>query len=279
MKFLIGVVLILGVVFAGFYLKERPAALDSKLEQYITQAEASGDVFKAAVYVEDLETGQSYGYKSNDEFRPKSIGKVIVLMSIFKEAETNPEVLKKRLDYNSFFNRGAHYAPNDLQNGTYTALQLISQVIKESDDGALWRLDDAGKNKVVQEALGIPVPKEDEIYYISPKDVSKMFKALYHGTFMSRESSDKALSMLLETKFNKGIEAGVPKEVKVANKFGEDVIYDVNTVVGAGLNDCGIVYTERPYVICVMTQGKSFEVLERTIAEISRITYTELSKN
>jgi hypothetical protein len=62
----------------------------------------------------------------------------------------------------------------------------------------------------------------------------------------------------------------VPKETVVSHKFGVRDFGD-GTVQ---LHDCGIVYAPKvTYVLCVMTQGKNLTDLERTIGDVSRITY------
>jgi beta-lactamase class A len=67
--------------------------------------------------------------------------------------------------------------------------------------------------------------------------------------------------------------AGVPAGISVANKFGERELADGTRQ----LHDCGIVYhPERPYVLCVMTKGASFEQLSRTVADVSQLVYREI---
>ena len=45
------------------------------------------------------------------------------------------------------------------------------------------------------------------------------------------------------------------------------------------LHDCGIVYqNDDPYVLCVMTQGRSFAELQALIADISSTVYASTSR-
>ena len=82
------------------------------------------------------------------------------------------------------------------------------------------------------------------------------------------------------TSFKDGLLAGVPRDVTVAHKFGSRRIGESEKVQ---LHDCGIVYApERPYILCVMTQGSDFTKLAGVIKSISANVYqsvaTELKK-
>jgi hypothetical protein len=48
-------------------------------------------------------------------------------------------------------------------------------------------------------------------------------------------------------------------------------------VAGGQLHDCGIVYyPHKPYLLCVMTRGKSSDDNSKMIAEISKLVYREV---
>jgi beta-lactamase class A len=75
---------------------------------------------------------------------------------------------------------------------------------------------------------------------ISPKELGLLFERLYCGEFVSREVSDYALDVLLDQQIGHKL-CGKLEDVAVAHKTGED----------SGLsNDLGIVYADKPFVIC-----------------------------
>jgi beta-lactamase class A len=85
--------------------------------------------------------------------------------------------------------------------------------------------------------------------------------------------SDKALGLLSKTAFKEGLVAGVPKEIKVAHKFGEQ-----KNGTEQQFHDCGVVYyPNNPYVICIMTRGNSPDELKPIIKEISQKVYREVN--
>jgi hypothetical protein len=104
---------------------------------------------------------------------------------------------------------------------------------------------------------------------------SHLFRALYNGTYLSKPTSEKVLDMLSKTTFDQGLKAGVPIETTISHKFGVNT-FTQNPPVDPylELHDCGIVYyPQNPYLICVMTRGQDYSVLETIIKDISKITW------
>jgi beta-lactamase class A len=84
---------------------------------------------------------------------------------------------------------------------------------------------------------------------------------------VSAKASDEMIKVMLDQKFNDGIPAGVPPDVKVSHKTGS--ITKVN-------HDAAIVYSpgRKPYVLVVLERGIEDEKrAQKLIADISRIVY------
>ncbi len=94
---------------------------------------------------------------------------------------------------------------------------------------------------------------------ISPKELGLLFQRLYRGEFVSREVSDYALDVLLDQQIGHKL-GGKLEDVAIAHKTGED----------SGLsNDLGIVYADKPFVLCFtghQTDVYPFEDLMRRAA-------------
>jgi hypothetical protein len=101
--------------------------------------------------------------------------------------------------------------------------------------------------------LGLIDPSAKSENTLTTRGYASLFRLLYNASFLNAEMSDKILKWLAESDYQTGLRAGVPKGVKVANKFGE------RSFKGGGvkqLHDCGIVYyPSNPYLICIMTRG------------------------
>jgi beta-lactamase class A len=109
---------------------------------------------------------------------------------------------------------------------------------------------------------------------------SLFLRVLYNATYLDRDYSEQLLSLLTQGDFTKGIEAGVPNGILVAQKFGDARIpNEQGEQVGAELQNCGIVYyPSHPYILCIMTKGSNIPVLEATIAGISQIVYQDIEQ-
>jgi hypothetical protein len=80
--------------------------------------------------------------------------------------------------------------------------------------------------------------------------------------------SEKALQLMANSAFVKGIKAGIPDSIPVSHKYGESLSAKKQ------LHDCGIVhYPQYPYIICIMTEGDDMDSLSSTLQEISSHIY------
>jgi hypothetical protein len=121
----------------------------------------------------------------------------------------------------------------------------------------------------------------------SPQEYSHMFRALYNGSYLSHEASERALNLLSKTTFTDGLVAGVPANTIVSHKFGERSPWLEDHASSASeenvnqLHDCGIVYfPSHPYFLCVMTKGQAgvdFPLLATVIQDISRVTWEHVN--
>jgi hypothetical protein len=158
-------------------------------------------------------------------------------------------------------------------------------MLEESDNGAkdllLTVLDKEYLVELFQLVSGKD-PFKDK-YEVSSRTYAHFLRILYGASYLNEEHSEKLLTFLANTDFKRGIIAGIPSTVKVANKCGvyqlEDSINGKMQEVSV-LHDCGIIYhTGHPYIICVMTEGKDTDVLLRIISSISSIVYSHQTEH
>ena len=97
------------------------------------------------------------------------------------------------------------------------------------------------------------------------RGLATLLLAIANGKAVDPESSAKMVEVLERQKFNEGIPAGVPGNIRVAHKTGE--ITRIH-------HDAGIVYAERPFVIVVLVRGiEDFKQSGALIAEVTRDLY------
>ena len=255
--------------------------LEEKINTLITQPDIAEKITNISIYFGNLETGQWVGINENEAYDPASLLKVPLMMAYFKFAEQQPDLLNTPIYYGDKEIKtlsqtvGADQSTRLVKGHSYLADDLIREMIVHSDNVALYLLANHLPKRDLDNLytdLGIGIGTVSE-YTISAKTYSLFFRTLYNATLLSRESSEKALTILSKAEFTKALAAGVPEGIDVAHKFGIfDTIKNGRTI-STELHDCGIIYTSSPYLLCVMTKGNSTDQLTDVISKISELVY------
>jgi len=238
---------------------------------------------EVSVYFRELNDGLAFIIGKDSQFYPASLLKVPEMISVLKKAETNPQILTKRIAYNnpdlkSYQNTDV--ADKLLFGRSYTIEDLLKRTIDYSDNVSSILLEEAVSKidrRKTYDDLGIPDPyylNDESGYMLSAELYSSFYRILFNASYLNREMSEKALEYLANTDYKRGLVTGVPPIIKVAHKFGLRKINGIKQ-----LHDCGIVYyPDHPYLLCVMTSGPVPEYLDTTIAEISGFIYQEIDR-
>jgi beta-lactamase class A len=257
--------------------------LEKQLRDLIDTQTKQGTIDSASVYFRELANGSTFGINSNTQFAPASLFKVPLLIGVLKQAEADPSLLKKTSVYKGpSQDKGENFQPSKQieLNKPYTVDQLLEYMIRYSDNTAMYALSpaiDANQLHDSFDELGVENPAQGQ-YTLSVKTYASFFRILYNASYLSSELSEHALHLLSLSDFNNGLVAGVPAGTTVAHKFGERSLPGVTDT--KQLHDCGIIYQQHnPYVLCVMTRGKSFDSLTPFIQQVSKTVWTAIDTN
>lgn len=253
----------------------------SKIEDAVNKMVVGRKVKSISVYFRDLNNGPWFGIDEKTDFFPGSLLKIPLLMSYLKAAETDPSIMKKTLSIKRKDHEDFTYTvppSKKIEIGMkYTIEDLLTRMIVYSDNYAteILLLNNIGKVRDdVYSDLGISVPDLQKPYSITVKRYASFFRILFNASYLSKESSNKALELLSRSEFKSGIAAGVPTGVTVANKFGERFDNDWKQ-----FHDCGIIYyPKHPYLLCIMSRGNDVDNLISSIKEISSVVYKEIDQ-
>ncbi len=266
----------------GDILSKQFISFRYQIEKKVASLKSSGEVEEMSVYFRDLNNGVTIGVNQYEDFTPASLLKIPIMMAYLKQSELDSSILKKTYKYTDpeDHNVSEHVKPIEamVRGQSYTIDDLLYRMIAFSDNNALAIL-----------VQNLPLPIQDKVYrdlgitipgvrgsddFMSVTDYASFFRILYNASYLSKDSSQKALMMLSKVNFANGLRAGVPKDVPVANKFGERL-----TATAQQLHDCGIVYfKDHPYLLCIMSRGNNFDELAASIREISHLVYNEVEK-
>lgn len=251
------------------------------ITSYIDDQLKNNNITHASVYYRDLNNGPWFGVNELEDYSPASLLKLPVLMAYLKQAEKTPELLEKKLIYK---NLPAPFAQSFLpeiplvDGNTYSIDELLTHMIIYSDNDSLFLLEKNINNDAIDAVtkdLGIETATDTTPEdYMSVKSYASLLRVLYNASYLNKDMSEKALSILAKTAFTQGIISGLPSGIAVAHKFGERELQDGIRQ----LHDCGIVYyPSHPYLLCIMTRGTDYNHLSSVISTISKTIYDDLA--
>ena len=211
-----------------------------------------------SIYIEYVNTGANISINPELYVWPASLTKMPLAMAVMKKVEKGEWKLSNELvlmegDANSMSGDSENPLSEYPVGTRFTIDKLLEELIINSDNTAYYILlrnlhqDDLSD---VIKSLGMELlfTKEGKM---SAKEYSRILRALYSASFLSRENSQKILELMSKSKFKEFLSSGLSDDVIFSHKYGEDDMLNV-------YSDSGIVYLEnRPYIISVMVQGKS----------------------
>lgn len=255
----------------------------SSIENYIRSSRAKTGGVDVSVYFRELNDGIWFSIGDSEKFVPASLRKLPLMIALLKMAEQRQKgFLESQVTFNLSrdYNLDQNIKPSQpMEPGhMYSIRDLIYRMIVYSDNNAftlLTKTVDASEFDLAYSMLRMQNPRaksDDE--FLSVQTYASFFRILYNATYLSKEHSEWALDTLGKSEFRAGLVAGLPAGVPVSHKFGEKS--DANGRVQ--LHDCGIVYfPNNPYLLCVMSKGPNFEVLDDVIMGVSRAVYHEVA--
>lgn len=263
------------------------STLKHQIDDVIKQQINDKNISFTSVYFRDLNNGPWFGINEKEYFTPASLIKVPILITYYKKAEKNPEILKQTIvnqeGAGGVFIQNIKPSETMVSNQSYTIEELINRMIIYSDNDAYNDLTkNIDGNDILQTYKDLDVDISQ--MFINPngniltvRDYASFFRILYNASYLNKDMSEKALGLLSQTEYKQGLVAGVPSKIQVAHKFGERIYSDTNEVQ---LHDCGIVYLpKKPYLLCVMTRGQDLNKATQTIKTISQKVFDYINTN
>lgn len=251
-----------------------------ELQDYIQQSISDKKASRISVYFRQLNNGYSFGINENVSFQPASLMKVANMMFILKLSETDANILNDKVAF--VLDNSEELGETKLVEGnSYTVWELIKHMVVYSDNQAMMMLHGKFNNKVMWESvytdLGFTIQNHaGNLKTMTPKMYSVIFQVLYNGSYLDKEHSEMALSLLARTSFTNGIVKGInDSSVVVANKFGLKSWSDRYQ-----LHEAAIVYLRGlPYLLTIMTESEKAKGLTDVISGISKIVYNKCKRS
>lgn len=229
-----------------------------------------------SVYVVNLRDGGSLSINASKGYPPASLHKVPIAILIAQDVEEGKLNWTTMLPINdaarsnswgTLYKTTAHELPVRV---------LFEKMLQESDNTAFFTLGDYVKkedyDRLVSDYLGYVLKDEksnEKDPLISPRSMYNVFSSLYFSTILLPDNSEYILSLLTNTTFDINAFANIPREVIIAQKFGDNYEHGLQT-----FNDCGIMYIQDMRTFyCIMSSGIPQEKAASTIGYIVRQIY------
>ncbi|MGD0622049.1 MAG: serine hydrolase [Thermacetogeniaceae bacterium] len=224
------------------------------------------------VYYYDILSGQEFGINDEDQYTGASDEKIPINLYLYnkiKSGAVNPEGTLTYLQED--YEGGTGGIQYEKVGTRYTVEDLSGLSIVDSDNVAanmLIRFLGMQNIKDYMQQVGGQVVVDGQ-NVSSPRDMGLYMKLVYEFCENNGTLGDDLMNNFLNTDFNDRLPALLPKSVKVAHKIGNDV---------GVVNDVGIVFAAKPYIVAVMSKGVNEEEAPSVIANISKMIYDSVTQ-
>jgi beta-lactamase class A len=219
------------------------------------------------LYVYRFDDQNEYGFHQNEVFPAASLMKLPVMIRFYQEVEEgNLDPGTKYVLKENDKVLGAGVLQGRSAGSTYTYRQLIEFMGQYSDNTAFKVIRRVSGDDKIQETinqLGMTKTSLKE-FTTTPADVGLLFQELYQGKVINDEHRDEMLGFLTKTALEEWLPKGIPGNIKVAHKIGKDL---------GTFSDGGIVLTDKPYIIVVMSKNARELEANEVLPKISKIIW------
>jgi len=244
-------------------------------------------------YIINLESGFSYGFLEEDTFQAASLIKLPLIAVMYQEAgkgSINLDDIYVLKNSDKVSGAGSLYTKPAGYQISYR--NLIKLMGKESDNTAFKICRDLlGDERINEVAAKIGMSKTSvTTNETSPKDIGIFFLKLWKAEIVSQKDREEILSYLTDTIYENWLVAGVPKEVRVAHKYGREVhvVNDAGIVFASGPASSSESFAVRreglrpggkPYVVVIMAKGIVEREADEIFPNLSKIIYQGQTKD
>src|SRR5256885_12090864 len=270
------------------------SSLNEQLERVAIKRKARA----IAVAIHDLETDFRFSLAGDRWFHAASTIKVAVLLAIFRAADEGRLRLDDSLHVRNRFISAADGSPFRLDSDSDALPELYQAIGRTVNISALAEgmiaassnlatnllLDFVGveyARKVLRDAQveGLELRRGVEDHAAHERRINNEATAnglltllsAVRGNFLSSDSKEQAIRILLQQRFRSMIPAGLPAHAAVAHKTGE---------ISTACHDMGIVYLpeREPYIAVILTEFDSeHDGRRETVAAISEAIFRSVT--
>ncbi|MCA9387056.1 serine hydrolase [Candidatus Dojkabacteria bacterium] len=230
------------------------------------------------VYFYDLDRDIEIGINDDVIFPPMSISKLPIAVLMLREVDKG----NFSLDQQEVFDWGSTADPTNVLKTNYVGTSFAIRdylrfLIIDSDNASIRKLENLmggylATNEKAKNELGVTHFFRDP-HDVIAKDIGRVFRGIYDGSYLSKETNEYMLYLLQNTHFSlqDGIPVGVPEPYKsqIAHKTGQG-----SSNPGFIWEDAGIIFGEHSdYVLVIVNDFIDIPTARYKIQQISGLIW------
>lgn len=233
-------------------------------------------------YYKDLTTGETITLREDDLFESASVIKLPIFAAVMSWCADGRTDLREKIffyDEDKQPSCGAlQFFPAPMAVEVETLCKLMITISDNTATNVMIRYFGMKKFNERFRELGIAQSRIERYLFdaeaasrglenrVTPRDMGELLEKIYRRTLISEETSAFMEDVLRRQQIKHKTRGYLPRSIPGANKTGED---DGIT------NDVAIIFAEKPFVICFLSNRTDVPEAERAIREIT----LELTKN
>lgn len=250
-------------------IKKRRDVWESRSKNIIANFKGETKRFSGVYgfYFIDIESGFSFGVNEKEVFDGASLVKLPVMAALcYLEENGNLSFDEKYVLKNSDKASGAGILTNKPAGFEVTYGEILNLMGKRSDNTAFVIAKTRVGKELIDKIMVRAEMRDTDIdsREMTPLDAGMFFLNLWKGNLVGDKNKEKILDSLTDTDFENYLPKGLPDGVRIAHKFG---------TLTHIINDAGIVYTEKPYILVLMSKGIVEKEANAFIPSFSKLVY------
>lgn len=221
------------------------------------------------LYVLDLDDNFDYGVNEKETFQAASLIKLPVMLTMYMEEAKGNINLEEEYSLKSSDKVGGAGSLQYKDEGYEITYRELLELMGQESDNTAFRIvrNLLGDQKIQKTIDEIGMTRSGLIdNETTPKDIGLFFEKLWKGNLISNENRDELLGFLTDTIYEAWLADGIPADIQVAHKFGRET----NVV-----NDAGIVFSENPFVVVILSKGVVGREADEIFPELARDIYNQ----
>jgi len=98
----------------------------------------------------------------------------------------------------------------------------------------------------------------------TPEEIGVFFKKLYKNELLSVDDTNELEGYMTNTIFENWLRPGIPSDIRLVHKYGREQ---------HSVNDAGIVLSQKPFVMVIMTDGVIEKEADELFPKLSKLLY------